>query len=71
MPHDTHLVVHGERKEVMGAGEVKAISEGKCSLCSLEVGLIGSINPVKDVNDAAEALILKPSPFQRRKILLM
>jgi glycosyltransferase involved in cell wall biosynthesis len=49
MPHDTHLVVHGERKEVMGAGEVKKLFPRENVRFVRWKSANRSINPVKDV----------------------
>jgi len=49
MPDDTHIVVHGERKEVMGAAEVKKLFPRENARFVRWKSANRSINPVKDV----------------------
>src|SRR5262245_14496899 len=49
MPDDTHIVVHGERKEVMVADEVKKLFPRKNVRIVRWKSANRSINPIKDI----------------------
>ena len=49
MPDDNHLVIHGERKEVMPAGEVKKLFPSRNVRFVRWKSANRSINPVKDI----------------------